>query len=281
MIVLKKKFLRPKYHIYKYDDVVEHIHTGDIILFHGIEAHSKLIESGCLSYWSHAAIIIRNPSNEVKEIFGVKDYHSIAESAGTPIESDTKHDVYVLESDYMTIDLRRGGGCQLVPLKAWLIDYESYYKRMYCVVRRLVLPGRQPSDSLNFPNLENWLKETSLKTYKTSKRQCVNAVVKRNKVEDLDSIFCSELVAATLKSMDMIKQEVNCTNVTPKDFDKVTYQQRRHINHFGKDDFELERGGSLMEPFRIVFNLAKYTPNVHNTIAQSPPFSIKQEQLVV
>jgi len=272
-----KDKLRPKYPTYKYDDIVHHIHTGDIILFHGIEAHSKLIESGCLSYWSHAAILIRNPSNEIKEIYGVKSYHTIAENAGTPIEEDPKHDVYVLESDYSTIDKRIGGGCQLVPLKAWLIDYESYYKRMYCVIRRLVLPGRHPTDNLNFPNLENWLKETSVKAYKNTRRQVVGAAIKWNKEEDLSSVFCSELVAATLKRMELIKKEINCTNMAPKDFDRITYQQRRHINHFGKDDFELERGGTLMEPFRIVFNLAKYTPKVHSAVSLAPTFVIKQE----
>jgi len=212
----------------------------------------------------------------LEELFRVKDYHSIAESAGSPIEEDPKHDVYVLESDYLTLDQRRGGGCQLVPLKSWLIDYESYYKRVHLIIRRLVFPGRQPSDLINFPNLEKFLIETSSKTYKTSKRQMANAVVKLNRSEDLSSVFCSELVAATLKSMEMVKSDLNCTNITPKDFDRMTYQHRLHVNHSGKDDFEVVKG-YLMEPFRLVFNMAKYTQKVRDAVGQAPPFQLKQE----
>jgi len=273
---LKDK-LRPKYPVYRYEDLVGHLDTGDVILFHGIEAHSKLIEAGCLAYWSHACIIIRSPPDEVKELFGVKDYDEILKNAGTLISDPLKEDVYVFESDYMTIDLRHKGGCQLVPLKAWMIDYENYYSRMHCVIRRLIVPGRKHIMDQDFPNLVNWIKETAEKVYKESTIQCVKAVGKLNRREDLNSIFCSELVAATLKNMDLISPDLNCSNVTPKDFDKTTYQHKIHIHHLGKDDFELLKGSSLMDPVRIVYNLSKYTQRVVDRVKESPPIQIKQE----
>jgi len=39
-----------------------------------------------------------------------------------------------------------------------------------------------------------------------------------NRAEDLSSVFCSELVAATLKVMNILSPEVNSSNCTPVDF---------------------------------------------------------------
>jgi len=51
---------------------------------------------------------------------------------------------------------------------------------------------------------------------------------------------------------------VNASNITPKEFDQLTYEEKLHFRHYGEGDFALERGSSFMEPFRIVFDPAKH-----------------------
>lgn len=93
----------------------------------------------------------------------------MAKTEGCPIEDQPKHDIYLYESDYDTVDKRPGGGTQvtsmilvalrfvqLVPLKYWLFDYERLYShKMFAVIRRLILPGRTRNNSLDFPELED------------------------------------------------------------------------------------------------------------------------------
>jgi len=256
-----KDKLRPKYPIYTYHKIVDELNTGDVILFRGIEMHSKVIQAGTLSYWSHAAILIRDPPEDIKEIFGAHKFDTVlAKARQTWDKSSQSENIYVYESDYLPIDLREGGGCQLVPLKVWLIDYEDYYSRMNCVIRRLQIPNRKTSVNQN--TLWEWMRKTATLSYKISTKEMVLAAGKLNRQENLKSVFCSELVAATLKSMGLLPENINSTNYTPKDFDKETYAKRVHINHYGKDDIEFLLNAQLMEPFRIVFNPQKYTSKV-------------------
>jgi len=270
-----KEKLRPKYPVYTYNNVVEFLNTGDIILFRGIEMHSKVIQAGTLSYWSHASILIREPPEDIKEMFGAHKYDAILEKVGQTWDKKNKHeDIYVYESDYLPIDLREGGGCQLVPLKVWLIDYEDYYSRMHCVIRRLVIPKRK--ESVKYDQLWDWMRKTAKINYKISTKEMVLAVGKLNRQENLQSVFCSELVAATLKYMGVLPETMNCSNITPKDFDKLTYNTRLHIHHYGKEDIELILNSRLMDPIRIVFNPQKYTAKVKLRLDIDP--IIKKEE---
>jgi len=58
--------------------------------------------------------------------------------------------------------------------------------------------------------------------------------------------------------MEMLPLKFNCSNTTPNDFDKVSYQESLHIIEKG-DDFVLEKGATLMDPFRIIFNETKHS----------------------
>jgi len=248
------QMIHPKYDTFKYEDVAAALDTGDIILFHGVSSHSKLEEVLSASYWSHSCILVRNPSEQLKEAYNVQQYYPIAESAGSPLDvTDPIHNIYVFESDYFTIDLRTGGGVQLVPLKCWLIKYEEKCRDSYTIIRRLKLPER--IKHLNLEKLEKFMHENVKKKFETLVRQSSKSIWKKNHKEDLSSFFCSELVAATLRSMELLAPKVNVSNFTPNDFDKVSYQTFR-IVHKG-EDFELEKG-ALMDPFRIIFNESKH-----------------------
>jgi len=94
----------------------------------------------------------------------------------------------------------------------------------------------------------------------------------------LSSLFCSELVAETLKSLGIVPQSVNASNITPKDFDQLTYDERLHFRHYGQGDFALEKGSSFLEPFRIVFDPAKHVnSNVEIDVLQTNSLPPKHE----
>jgi hypothetical protein len=112
--------------------------------------------------------------------------------------------------------------------------------------------------------------EMSTVSYKKRAHQLVLSVAKKNKDEDLSSVFCSELVAATLKSMDLYHPEENSTNVTPKDFYSLTYQKRIHILHRDKEDFPLEKGASFDPEYRIILNEENYMDHLASKIQTDP-----------
>eukprot|EP01124_Arcella_intermedia_P032572 TRINITY_DN7620_c0_g1_i2.p1 TRINITY_DN7620_c0_g1~~TRINITY_DN7620_c0_g1_i2.p1 ORF type:complete len:213 (+),score=49.83 TRINITY_DN7620_c0_g1_i2:678-1316(+) len=211
-------------------------------------------------------MLIRSPPEAVKAAYNVPKLLEIARNHGTPIPDSPEHDLYVLESNYYTTDFRMGGGVQLLPFKSWLIHYENEYSRMHCVVRRLRFPLNEGRSFGSFPGLEEWLLECSQKQYECDFVQSVRAILKSNEGEDLSSVFCSELVAATLRKFGL--WEGNASNITPKDFDKETY-----TNPTGPSDFCLQKGASLMDPIRIVFDLSKYKDKVVRSLKTSPPLT--------
>ncbi len=71
--------------------------------------------------------------------------------------------IYVLffffaESDSVTVDNRKGGGVQMVPLKEWLkIGLQDTHQDGRCVIRQL----RPPAHT----NLDNWAALSRLETF--------------------------------------------------------------------------------------------------------------------
>jgi len=132
--------------------------------------------------------LVRNPSEQLKAAYNVQQYYTIAELAGSPLDvTDPINDIYVFESDYFTIDLRAGGGVQLVPLKCWLIKYEEKYDDSYIIIRRLKLPERKKN--LNHENLEKFMLDNVSKKYETHVRQSSTSIWKKNHKKDLSTFF--------------------------------------------------------------------------------------------
>lgn len=54
-------------------------------------------------------------------------------------------DLYIFESDMVTVDKRKGGGVQLVPLECWMNGYADHYHtaRIYVMVKRLFIDGNR------------------------------------------------------------------------------------------------------------------------------------------
>jgi hypothetical protein len=93
------------------DDVYDQLDTGDILLKSGVGTFSMFIQLGLRCMYSHVAVIIRDPSDELKAAFKVPD--------------DIQGNVFVLEADSeLFVDpSRKTGGVQFMELRQWLRAY--------------------------------------------------------------------------------------------------------------------------------------------------------------
>lgn len=85
------------------DGIVDSMQTGDILLSQGNELSSYAIRLISKSKWSHVAMIVRNPSKELRRAYN--------------ISKKEEGNVFVLDADWCTKDRRRNGGVQLTSLR--------------------------------------------------------------------------------------------------------------------------------------------------------------------
>jgi len=223
-----------------FDEVEDQFQTGDVILSRGTEAFSMLIRKGTMSTWSHAAMIVRDPSPLVRKTYKIDQS-----------EEDLKEKVFIFESDTETQDKRQGGGTQLFPFRRWMKCCVAEYGDTYLVVWRKLNRPEQLAlarDLEVFPTIDDWLIKMYGIGYEHSRAQLVKSAIHKNKDEDLTTIFCSELVAATLKHFGLLHPESNSNNFVPRDF---TSDQRLD----GKDLVLHREGFQYSKEMRIKFRV--------------------------
>jgi hypothetical protein len=94
------------------------------------------------------------------------------------------------------------------------------------------------------------------RSYKKSVGQLVQSRWGRNKTDDLSSVFCSELVAAALKQLELLPDSLVSANVLPKDL---------------AGDFPLLRGA--LSPLTL------YAPKLHTLMSGKRPYNDVMESL--
>ena len=186
--------------------------TGDVLLHSGKGNFSKAIQLGFSSTWSHLSIIVRNPPQELLDLYNVQ------------VDKSSKYStVFVAESETDTVDNKEGGGIQLVEFKRWFMDYLNRDPTDLCCLRRLKIPSIENRSkdeviSETFPNLVDYLKVAHTKKYETSKSELVKCVIKRNKKSDDSNVFCSEFVAECYVKMNLLPSTTITCNYGPRDF---------------------------------------------------------------
>jgi len=221
-----------------WDEIENEFSTGDVILCRGTESFSQLIRRGTMSTWSHAAMVVVDPPPEVRLAFKIDATY----------EQDLKERVFIFESDTETQDKRAGGGTQLFPLRRWMECCVRDYTENYLVVwRKLKRPEAffGKPDLVCFPNFYNFMIEMCKRSYEHSRVQLMFSAIHTNKKEDLSTIFCSELVAASFKNMGLFHPDTNSNNFVPRDF---TSDERLD----GKD-IKLHNGYTLEREVRFRF----------------------------
>lgn len=205
-----------------YSDIESSLSTGDLILFHGKQETSVLIELLEWSYWSHVGMVI------IPKDIGLEgDYPLIWESTSS---GDGIIDVL--------INKEKENGPMLIPLKERIkVDLENDYDTHFKV--------RYFNRKLNESELIN-LKDFILKVHNdrfpttTEMLKIYLEGKEKNKKAPDDIYFCSQLVADTLIHMELLSGRYVPNGYCPADFDegknlpilkRISFSNGAYINH--------------------------------------------------
>ena len=173
-----------------YNNIRPRMNTGDIVLFSGKGGISTGIKWFTQSKWSHVGMVLRLPEWDAVLIW----------------ESTTLDDVAEIESG------KARKGVQIVPLSERLRKY----------------PGEASIRLLKADRTPEMLKDLSLlraevkgRPYEKDKLELFKAAYEGpfgDNVEDLSSLFCSELIAEAYQRMGLLSDKKPSNEYTPKDF---------------------------------------------------------------
>ena len=151
-------------------------------------------------------LVVCDPSEDIKKA------HEVS-------QEDMNERVFVFESDSET-ELRttkQGGGVQLISLRKWWKVTKDYYKTEDIVLVWRKLENFKMTKEIN-EKFDKFLLENAGKHYKFNVGELVLSTVGKNKKEKLESTFCSELVADSLKMLGLLGNEKLSNNYVPRDF---------------------------------------------------------------
>ena len=173
----------------RYQTIRESLRTGDIVLFSGDSFVSRLIRLGTPGPWSHVGMVIVLPGIERVMLW----------------ESTTLSKIKDLKTGKLM------SGVQLVWLSEKIRDYNGRV-----AIRKLETPIQiQPK------RFGEVAKELHGRPYEDDWCDLIKAAWDGpwgDNVPDLDSVFCSELTAATLKRLNVMEDVQPDSEYTPADF---------------------------------------------------------------
>jgi hypothetical protein len=176
--------------------------TGDIVLFSGIDPYSRLVKVGTNSKWSHVGLICESPQHDILTMW----------------ESSIRED---------TIDVEIGEHREGVRLV-------SFHERVKAFEGEVFIRQLQGDELTNesLRCLFDLREELRGRAYERNKFELIKASNERafrNKVEDLSSLFCSELVAEAYQRLGLLTEEKPSNDYAPVDFsyDKMQSLQGR------------------------------------------------------
>ena len=183
-------------------------------------------------------------------LFNLKSLSAQVVSAATSSSWDHCGIVYEEDGKTFLLEAVSAGGVQAPELNSRLLDALGQGAKLG--FRRLLLPR-----SAEF-KAELWSYAVAMtgRSYKKSVGQLVQSRWGRNKTDDLSSVFCSELVAAALKQLELVPESLVSCNVLPKDL---------------AGDFPLIRGA--LGPLMV------YAPKTHTLMSGKRPFADVLESL--
>lgn len=169
---------------------ISELNTGDIVLFSGVDRHSRLVEIGTRSKWSHVGLILNTQEHDFLTIW----------------ESSIRED---------TLDVEAGlhrTGVRLVSFQDRVEAFEGEIS-----IRKLQVDVL--SESLC--GLMQLRAELRCRAYERNKFELIKASNERafcNKAENLSSLFCSELVAEAYQRLGLLTEDKHSNNYAPVDF---------------------------------------------------------------
>ena len=176
--------------VVSYDMIRPTLGTGDIILFSGRGIIPTVIKWGTRSKWSHVAMVLK-----LAEFDAIMCWESTT-----------------LSKVKDAVDGVAKKGVQIVPLSERIATYDGGI-----AIRRLKV--ERTMTMLN--RLKEFRHEVRNRPFEKDTIELVKSAYDGpfgHNVEDLSSIFCSELIAESHQRMSMLGEDKSSNEYTPKDF---------------------------------------------------------------
>ncbi len=175
-----------------------HIQTFDLVLFRSPSFFSKLIRwAGLLKYrkladWNHVGMVIKDEQHDVV---------MLCESTSTTTLKDS-------------ISGNRKSGFQIVPLSAKLHEYATVHRGQ--AAWRPLICKRTPGMHRRLAELCYYMRKAP---YEKDILQLIDAASSFDIADsDIESLFCSELVATIYTAVGLLPHHIDANDWAPQDF---------------------------------------------------------------
>jgi len=187
-------------------------------------APSRVTRLWSRSVWTHACLVVRNPSDEIKALYGVRTKDELraaieeARASGEPeqlqgiglLERELDEELYVFEAVRPEV--------ALTPLCTWMDSKEATESYKIIVASRLRMPESRATVVLNLAGLEELMREVHGFPFTLDANRMIRGNYRVNKERYSDSIFCSELVAEAYIRVGLLPEHRLSGNYSPRDF---------------------------------------------------------------
>ena len=208
----------------RYDEIAPKLRTGDIFLFKGASFQSFEVQLGTMSPFSHVGMVDR--CEHMDQNGGTLYlWHSPAQTLAFSADRITHETKAGPQLNRLKATLRAADGTVYVRR---LVRRKSRRRRQRRKGDRYELDDRNDDDTplLGDPcgtPLMDYMRRTAPKTYETSFKELLLSAYDgaggQNR-ENLDSYFCSELVAQTYIVMGLMHSEEPSNEYVPCDFNR-------------------------------------------------------------
>jgi hypothetical protein len=206
-----------------YENVRSRTQTGDLVLFHGLDLESKIIEFVEHSIWSHIGMVVRVPCLEYPLLWESTPLHYLTD----PLLHKTKSGPRLVSlDDRLVVSLNKG-----------------LYNRF--MVRRLEM--KRSKDMLNA--LSDFISEVHLMTFPTEwvvLKDFLEGRLLKSAAGVRRSFYCSELVAETYMRMGLLPELPPSNAYLPKDFASQGHLPLQMGAKLGKDILVANIGNGRM-----------------------------------
>ncbi|MEE2750412.1 MAG: hypothetical protein VX519_03210 [Myxococcota bacterium] len=187
-------------------------------------APSRVTRLWSRSAWTHACLVVENPSDAIKSLYGVRTREELvleieaARASSSPedgqrvalLEKELQEELYVFEAVRPVV--------ALTPLCTWMDSKEKNESYKIVVACRLKMPESRATVVLNMAALEGLMREVHGFPFTLDANRMIRGNYRVNKERYSGSIFCSELVAEAYCRVGLLPEYRLSGNYSPRDF---------------------------------------------------------------
>ena len=223
-----------------YEEVKDVLQTFDIILeSESKSSASRLTALWSRSAWTHSAMIVRNPPDEIKRLYGIPTQ---SEADGILAQLDASIDTWPMgqltDAEDRTLDEVKAYReeiqsirsedlfvfeavrpvVELNPLRLWMEEKEVKFPYKIIVLNQLKMYEGRATVQLNMDGLIEVMNEMHGVEFVDDPTYMIRANYQLNRDKDTESVFCSELLAIIYQRVGLLSEKREASNFTPNDF---------------------------------------------------------------